>query len=131
MASKRDVRAELAAKQAQFEKDRRARERANLDDVAEFVTQQAREEQVGVWFELMVGRLEGAADRRRVKCRAAAGSALANMIDRGESVKGVAELVGVPAAKVQEYLSAIPAPPDGVAVSAAFSRDPEVAANGG
>jgi hypothetical protein len=78
--------------------------------VAEFVTQQAREEQVAVWLELMVGRLEGAADRRRVKCRAAAGAALAKMIGRGVSVKEAAELVGITAAKVQEYLLVAPDP---------------------
>lgn len=111
MASKRAVMAELSAKHAAMVRERLVRERANIGDVVEFVTQQSREEQVNVWLELGVGRLEGEAARRREKCRALAGAALAAMIDRGQSVKVVAELAGIPAAKVQEYLALAQSPP--------------------
>jgi hypothetical protein len=125
MASKRQIQAELAAKHAVGARERADREKRNLVDMAEFLTQRSREEAVGVWLEAAVRRLELEAGRRRARCRAAAGAAVAAMVDRGASVRDIAGVVGLQQSSVQEYLKAAQRPPvNGVAVGSEGSREP-------
>jgi len=106
MTSKRAVAAELAAKRAIANRERAARERADISDIAEFVTQLAREEEVAGWFSGQVRRLEEDAARRRERCRLAAGRALQAIAGRGGSVKEIAAVTGLSAAVVSDYLAA-------------------------
>lgn len=108
--SKREVLLELQAASKAAARERAERERTNLLDVAEFLSQVGREAAVAEWLSSQVAALKVEAGRRRERARLAAGVALRELAARGESVKAIAEQAGMSAARIQEYLAVEAAP---------------------
>ena len=126
-----EVRAKRAA-------EREARERANITDLTEFFVQSELHDDVDVWLREQIAKVTTEAKTRRQQHRAAAGTALKAMLDRGETLSAIAEQAEITVAKVRTYLSLAgggaadsqPATQNGAARPAApLSSDPDAAPN--
>jgi hypothetical protein len=84
--------------------DREARERQNIGDLAEFLVQTAKVDEVDGWLAERIEKARREADAKRERHRVAAGKALQAIRFRGETVAGIAAQAGVMQAKVREYL---------------------------
>jgi hypothetical protein len=90
-AARRAAREAVVAAQA----DLARRNRANMDDLAVFLSARQRAEAVDDWFNERVAALKAQADERRAGQRRECGVALAAMRDRGESIRDIARMAGV------------------------------------
>jgi hypothetical protein len=104
--------------------EREARERQNIGDLAEFLSQAAKAEEVDAWLSARIDKLRQEADERRRRHRVAAAKALAALRSRGESVESIAGQAGVTSAKVREYLKL--ATTDGAGKEAGGEQEPPV-----
>jgi len=84
--------------------ERAAAERQNIDDLAEFMCQVGKADEVDAWLAARIDKARQEADARRRRHRVAAGKALAAMRSRGESVVSIAGQAGISAPKVRDYL---------------------------
>lgn len=84
--------------------EREARERANISDLAEFVVQLEKLDEVDAWLRERIAKVTAEADQRRSRHRTAAGEALRAMQDRGESIANIATQAEVAVGKVRHYL---------------------------
>lgn len=92
-----EVRAKRAA-------EREARERANITDLTEFFVQSELHDDVDVWLREQIAKVTTEAKTRRQQHRAAAGTALKAMLDRGETLSAIAEQAEITVAKVRAYV---------------------------
>jgi hypothetical protein len=111
-AARRAAREAVVAAQA----DLARRNRANMDDLAMFLSAHQRADAVDDWFNERVAALKVQADERRAGQRRECGVALAGMRDRGESIRDIARMAGIGEKTVRELIRA--AGPDEAASSA-------------
>ncbi|BBZ12047.1 hypothetical protein [Mycobacterium branderi] len=115
-----------AAVAAQEELARRIR--ANVEDLATFFSAHERAEAVEEWLGERTAALREQAAQRRAQQRRQCGAALASMRDRGESLREIAKMAGIPEKSVRELIktvdtSAAPgAPAEGNGASAEAAR---------
>lgn len=102
--SKKLARARLLESRAAAAAERERRERANIGDLAEFVVQTAKVDEVDEWLAARVQKAQAEAEERRMRHRLAAGKSLQAMRFRGETIASIALQAGVSQAKVREYL---------------------------
>jgi hypothetical protein len=95
---------EARAKFARVFAERAVLQRKNVEDLAQFVAEVGRADQVDVWLETRIDKARREAEVRRRRHEAAAGRALAAVCSRGESVQSVAAQLGIGQARVREYL---------------------------
>lgn len=98
--TKQDARAKFARVAA----ERAATQRKNVDDLAQFVAEVGRADEVDGWLEERIDKARREAALRRRRYEVAAGRALAAVCARGESIQSVAEQLGISQARVREYL---------------------------
>ena len=103
-SSKQKARSRLVQARAAAAAERARAERQNIDDLAEFVCQVGKADEVDAWLDARIQKLRQQADARQHRHRVAAGKALAVLRSRGESVASLAEQAGITAPKVREYL---------------------------
>ena len=90
-AARRAAREAVVAAQA----DLARRTRANMDDLAVFLSARQRADAVDDWFNERVAALKAQADERRAGQRRECGVALAAMRERGESIRDIARMAGI------------------------------------
>ena len=98
------TRARLMEVRAKRAAEREARERANITDLTEFFVQSELHDDVDVWLREQIAKVTTEAKTRRQQHRAAAGTALKAMLDRGETLSAIAEQAEITVAKVRTYL---------------------------
>jgi DNA-binding NarL/FixJ family response regulator len=99
-AARRAAREAVVAAQA----DLARRTRANMDDLAVFLSARQRADAVDDWFNERVAALEAQADERRAGQRRECGVALAAMCERGESIRDIARMAGIGEKTVRELI---------------------------
>lgn len=104
--SKKAARARLMEARAQAAAERARRERENIGDLAEFMVQVAKVDEVEVWLRERVAKLQAEAEERRRRHKVAAGQALQAMRLRGETNAAIAAQAGVSTTKLRDYLQA-------------------------
>lgn len=104
--SKKAARARLLEARAQAAAERARRERENIGDLAEFMVQVAKVDEVDVWLRDRVAKLQAEAEERRRRHKVAAGQALQAMRLRGETNAAIAAQAGVSTTKLRDYLQA-------------------------
>jgi len=90
-AARRAAREAVVAAQA----DLARRNRANMDDLAVFLSARQRAEAVDDWFNERVAALKTQAEERRAAQRRECGAALRAMRDRGESIRDIARMASI------------------------------------
>ena len=90
-AARRAAREAVVAAQA----DLARRTRANMADLAVFLSARQRADAVDDWFNERVAALKAQADERRAGQRRECGVALAAMRERGESIRDIARMAGI------------------------------------
>jgi hypothetical protein len=109
-AARRAAREAVVAAQA----DLARRNRANMDDLAVFLSARQRADAVGEWFNERVAALKAQADERRAGQLRECGAALRAMKARGESIRDIARMAGIGEKMVRELIrSAGPEEPEG------------------
>jgi hypothetical protein len=105
------------------------RNRANMDDLAVFLSARQRADQVDDWLTERVAALKVQADQRRAGQLRECGVALRAMKDRGESVRDIARMAGISEKTARELIRSSTT---GEAGAAAGGRgeDAQPAANG-
>lgn len=109
--SKSAVRAAREAVKA-AQRDVLERARRNGDDLAVFFSSQERLAGVDEWVETKIAGVRAQAEGKRADHRRAAGTALAALRDRGETIRDIAALTGIGEKAVRElirYAEATPA----------------------
>jgi hypothetical protein len=101
-AARRAAREAVVAAQA----DLARRNRANMDDLAVFLSARQRADAVDDWFNERVAALKAQADERRAGQRRECGIALAGMRERGETVRDIARMAGIGEKTVRELIRA-------------------------
>jgi len=101
-AARRAAREAVVAAQA----DLARRTRANMDDLAVFLSARQRADAVDDWFNERVAALAAQADERRAGQRRECGVALAAMRERGESIRDIARMAGIGEKTVRELIRA-------------------------
>ena len=101
-AARRAAREAVVAAQA----DLARRNRANMDDLAVFLSARVRADAVDDWFNERVAALKAQADERRAGQRRECGVALAGMRERGETVRDIARMAGIGEKAVRELIRA-------------------------
>ena len=101
-AARRAAREAVVAAQA----DLARRNRANMDDLAVFLSARQRADAVDDWFNERVAALKVQADERRAGQRRECGCALAAMRERGESIRDIARMAGIGEKTVRELIRA-------------------------
>ena len=101
-AARRAAREAVVAAQA----DLARRTRANMDDLAVFLSARQRADAVDDWFNERVAALKAQADERRAGQRRECGVALAAMRERGESIRDIARMAGIGEKTVRELIRA-------------------------
>ena len=101
-AARRAAREAVVAAQA----DLARRNRANMDDLAVFLSARQRADAVDDWFNERVAALKAQADDRRAGQRRECGIALAGMRERGETVRDIARMAGIGEKTVRELIRA-------------------------
>jgi DNA-binding NarL/FixJ family response regulator len=101
-AARRAAREAVVAAQA----DLARRTRANMDDLAVFLSARQRADAVDDWFNERVAALKAQADERRAGQRRECGVALAAMRERGETVRDIARMAGISEKTVRELIRA-------------------------
>ena len=101
-AARRAAREAVVAAQA----DLARRNRANMDDLAVFLSARQRADAVDDWFNERVAALKAQADERRAGQRRECGVALAGMRERGETVRDIARMAGIGEKTVRELIRA-------------------------
>lgn len=104
--NKKAARARLLEARAQAAAARARRERENIGDLAEFMVQVAKVDEVDVWLRDRVAKLQAEAEERRRRHKVAAGQALQAMRLRGETNAAIAAQAGVSTTKLRDYLQA-------------------------
>ncbi|MDV3133347.1 hypothetical protein [Mycobacterium sp. 29Ha] len=99
-AARRAAREAVVAAQA----DLARRNRANMDDLAVFLSARQRADAVDDWFKERVAGLKVQADERRAGQLRECGVALRAMRDRGESVREIARMAGIGEKTVRELI---------------------------
>jgi hypothetical protein len=99
-AARRAAREAVVAAQA----DLARRNRANMDDLAVFLSASQRADAVDDWFKDRVAGLKVQADERRAGQLRECGVALRAMRDRGESVREIARMAGIGEKTVRELI---------------------------
>jgi hypothetical protein len=99
-AARRAAREAVVAAQA----DLARRNRANMDDLAVYLSARQRADAVDDWFKERVAALKVQADERRAGQLRECGAALRAMKDRGESVRDIARMAGVGEKTVRELI---------------------------
>lgn len=117
--SKKAARARLLEARAQAAAERARRERENIGDLAEFMVQVAKIDEVDVWLRERVAKLNAEAEERRRRHKVAAGRALQAMRLRGETNAAIAAQAGVSTTKLRDYLQAATTASDDAPVSEA------------
>ena len=108
-AARRAAREAVVAAQA----DLARRNRANMDDLAVFLSARQRADAVGEWFNERVAALKVQADERRAAQVRECGAALRAMKARGESIRDIARMAGIGEKMVRELIrSAGPEEPE-------------------
>src|SRR5580765_4762080 len=102
--TKQAARAQLLRVQAAAAAERRARERANIADLATFLHASAQVDEVELWLQERIDRLRVEAAERRCRHERAAGAALAAVRGRGETIEWIAAQVGMTPARLREAL---------------------------
>jgi hypothetical protein len=112
-AARRAAREAVVAAQA----DLARRTRANMDDLAVFLSARQRADAVDDWFNERVAALKAQADERRAGQRRECGVALAAMRERGESIRDIARMAGIGDKTVRELIRSAGTedPPSGAA----------------
>lgn len=90
-AARRAAREAVVAAQA----DLARRNRANMDDLAVFLSARQRAEAVDDWFNERVAALKAQAEERRAAQRRECGAALRAMRERGESIRDIARMAAI------------------------------------
>ena len=80
------------------------RTRANVEDLAAFFSARGREDAIEAWLSERVNGVLAQAAQRRSKARVSAGGALRAMRDRGENLREIARMAGVPDKAVRELI---------------------------
>lgn len=99
-AARRAAREAVVAAQA----DLARRNRANMDDLAVFLSARQRADAVDDWFNERVAALKVQADERRAGQLPECGRALGAMKERGESVRDIARMAGIGEKAVRELI---------------------------
>jgi hypothetical protein len=99
-AARRAAREAVVAAQA----DLARRNRANMDDLAVFLSARHRADAVDDWFKDRVAVLKVQADERRAGQLRECGVALRAMKERGESIRDIARMAGIGAKTVRELI---------------------------
>lgn len=95
---------EARAKFARVAAERAATQRKNVEDLAQFVAEVGKADEVDGWLEGRVDKVRREAELRRRRHEAAAGRALAAVRSRGEPVESIAAQLGITQAKVRDYV---------------------------
>jgi hypothetical protein len=101
-AARRAAREAVVAAQA----DLARRNRANMDDLAVFLSARQRADAVDEWFNDRLAALKAQAEERRVGQGRECGVALTAMRDRGESIRDIARMAGIGEKAVRELIRA-------------------------
>ena len=101
-AARRAAREAVVAAQA----DLARRTRANMDDLAVFLSARQRADAVDDWFKERVAALKAQADERRGGQRRECGVALAAIRERGESIRDIARMAGIGEKTARELIRA-------------------------
>lgn len=123
--SKSAVRAAREAVKA-AQRDVLERARRNGDDLAVFFSSQERLAGVDEWVETKIAGVRAQAEGKRADHRRAAGTALAALRDRGETIRDIAALTGIGEKAVRElirYAEATPADGEDRAYGAAQAHE--------
>jgi predicted HTH domain antitoxin len=123
--SKNAARKKVREAQARANEARLERERLNVDDAASFLVELGRLAAVDEWEQGRVAEIRAEGERRRHEHRQEVAAAVARMVDRGESLTGIAELAGVKVSEVRAVLKSAGAqpvaPPDALGAPSAVS----------
>lgn len=92
------------AKFARVAAERAVLQRKNVDDLAQFVAEVGRADEVDGWLEARIDKARREAELRRRRHEVAAGRALAAVRSRGEPIESIANQVGISQARVREYV---------------------------
>ena len=112
-AARRAAREAVVAAQADLVR----RNRANMDDLAVFLSARERADAVDDWLKEKVAALRVQADERRAGQLRECGAALAAMRGRGESIRDIARMAGIGDKTVRELIRSADTedPPGGAA----------------
>jgi hypothetical protein len=99
-AARRAAREAVVAAQA----DLARRNRANMDDLAVFLSARQRADAVDAWFKEWVAALKVQADERRAGQLRECGVALRAMKERGESIRDIARMASIGEKTVRELI---------------------------
>ena len=108
--SKNAARKKVREAQARANEARQERERLNVDDAAAFLVKLGRLAGVDEWEQGRVAEIHAEGERRRHEHRQEGAAAVSRMLDRGETLAGIAELVGVKVSEVRAVLKSAGAP---------------------
>ena len=133
--SKNAARKKVREAQARANEARQERERLNVDDAASFLVEVGRLAAVDEWEQGRVSEVHAEGERRRHEHRQEGAAAVSRMLDRGETLAGIAELVGVKGSEVRAVLKSAAAqpvaPPDAPGARSAASTASSVAPDEG
>src|SRR5271156_2279766 len=102
--SKTEARRKVREAQARSNEARQERERLNVDAAASFLVELGRLAAVDKWEQGRVIEIRAEGERRRHEHRQAGAAAVSRMLDRGETLTGIAELAGVKVSEVRAVL---------------------------
>ncbi len=121
--SKNAARKKVREAQARANEARQEHERLNVDDAASFLVEVGRLAAVDEWEQGRVSEIHAEGERRRHEHRQEGAAAVSRMLDRGETLAGIAELVGVKVSEVRAVLKSAAAqpvtPPDALGAASA------------
>ena len=121
--SKTEARKKVREAQAKANESRQERERHNVDDAASFLVELGRVAAVDEWEQGRVVEIRAEGERRRHEHRQEGAAAVKRMLDRGETLTGIAELAGVKVSEVRAVLKSAGgqpvAPPDALGAASA------------
>jgi hypothetical protein len=110
--SKVEARRRVREAQARANEARAQRERANVDDAATLVVAVGKVSEVDAWDTERLAQardqVRAEANRKRVDHRTEAGSAIARMQQRGETLATIAELTGAGVGEIRALLRHVP-----------------------
>jgi DNA-binding NarL/FixJ family response regulator len=121
-AARRAAREAVVAAQA----DLARRNRANMDDLAVFLSARQRADAVDDWFKDRVAGLKVQADERRAGQLRECGVALRAMRDRGQSVREIAQMAGIGEKTVRELIRSASSEDAAASQAADTAGGPEV-----
>jgi hypothetical protein len=102
--SRSDVRRKVREAQTRAQQERLKRESDNREDMVAFLLAEQKLQAVDDWEAEHVAQVHGDAEQRRHEQRVEGAKALARMKARGETIKDIAVLGGVPEKLVRSYL---------------------------